>query len=365
MQRKVCLRADLPTEEVGYLYWCSQQCRQSSSRSFNLFLSFNPDEMLGQLKPAYLALIIGLCLVEEMSLSWTNTVMMVQAWPSISAYHVARDSGSDWIRKITILMLALAGAASGKSQVVLTMVGILCSCAVLLANLGSRTWYFFQWQPLSYNGPLSSTLSYMTAVVTGFALPFLGHRTASVGGKPAIESILRLALLLSLSFVITDFDSVQKFIIVGKEVTNAFLFSRSGSIVVHAGTFNFLFCLVFVEQGCNQVAVNSFVGVWFSVSLVASMLIAGNVEPIRDYPDEEPLLEEDHNSPVGYRVPNLPDFPVDPSLAKRGIRRLSLRIELSVGMFLAAVIGAGIVALAFTGWGQTTEIGIVKTFDFF
>ena len=176
------------------------------------------DDMLSQLKPAYLALIVGLILTEEMSLSWTNAVMMVQACPSISAYTVTKDSGSDWARKITILLLSLAGVARGKAQIVLTMMGILFTCAILLANLGARVWHFFQWQPLNYNGPFSSLLAYMTAVVTGFAFPFLGHRTASVGGKAAIESILRLALFLALGFAVSDFDSVQQFIIVGKAV---------------------------------------------------------------------------------------------------------------------------------------------------
>ena len=101
------------------------------------------------------------------------------------------------------------------------------------------------------------------------------------------------------------------------------------------------------------------------MSMVASIFIAYNVEPIRDYPDEEPLLEEDHHSPVGYKVPNLPDFPIDPYLAKRGIRLLSLRIELSLGVFLAALLGAGIVALAFTDWGEITEEGIIYALNFF
>ena len=178
-------------------------------------------EMLGQLKPAYLALIVGLVLVEEISLSWTNVVMMVQACPSISAYSVSRDSGSDWIRKFILLTLALAGATTGKAQVVLTMIGILSTCAILLANIGARAWYFFQWQPLGYQGPFATVLAYMAAIVAGLAVPFLSHRTASVGGKPAIESILKLAILLALCFVVSDFDSVQKYIIIGKEVRQA------------------------------------------------------------------------------------------------------------------------------------------------
>ena len=89
------------------------------------------------------------------------------------------------------------------------------------------------------------------------------------------------------------------------------------------------------------------------------------MEPIRDYPDEEPLLEEDHLSPVGYRVPNLPDFPINPSQGKRGIRQLSLRVEVCVGLVLAALIGAGVTTLAFTGWGNTTEKAISAAINFF
>ena len=107
---------------------------------------------------------------------------------------------------------------------------------------------------------------------------------------------------------------------------------------------------------------NTFAGIWLSLSLMASVCVAGRVDPIREYPDEEPLLEEDHRSPVGYRVPNLPDFPIDPSLAKKGILPFSLRIELALGVLLTAAIGTGIVALAFTDWGVATEKAFV---DFF
>jgi hypothetical protein len=57
--------------------------------------------------------------------------------------------------------------------------------------------------------------------------------------------------------------------------------------------------------------------------------------------DEEPLLEEDHASPVGYKVPNLPEFPIDPSMAVRGIRRLNVQFEFMIGVLMAIVLGAG------------------------
>jgi hypothetical protein len=64
--------------------------------------------------------------------------------------------------------------------------------------------------------------------------------------------------------------------------------------------------------------------------------------------DEEPLLEEDHASPVGYKVPNLPEFPIDPSMAVRGIHGVNLLCEFIVGVLMAVVLGAGMCFLAFT-----------------
>jgi hypothetical protein len=99
--------------------------------------------------------------------------------------------------------------------------------------------------------------------------------------------------------------------------------------------------------------------------LTVSVYIAGQVTPIRDYPDEEPLLEENHESPVGYVVPNLPNFPIDPCSGKRGIRRIPLRVEMAIGVLLAALVGAGIVSLAYTDWGETAEKGISDIVNFF
>ena len=95
---------------------------------------------------------------------------------------------------------------------------------------------------------------------------------------------------------------------------------------------------------------------------MASTCLAGKVEPIQDYPDEEPLLEEDHTSPVGYRVPNLPDFPIDPHQGKKGILPISKRLKLSIGALLAALLGTGIVALAYTDWGEQTEQTLLDIF---
>jgi hypothetical protein len=120
-----------------------------------------------------------------------------------------------------------------------------------------------------------------------------------------------------------------------------------------------------LDQSCDQTAVNTFVGIWFSLSLIASVYIAGQVKPILDYPDEEPLLEENHESPVGYVVPNLPNFPIDPCSGKRGIPRVPLRVEIATGVLLSALVGVGIVSLAYTDWGKTAEEGISYALSIF
>jgi hypothetical protein len=89
---------------------------------------------------------------------------------------------------------------------------------VLLANLGSRAWHFLGWYPQRYNGMSASIVAYMAAVATGIFIPYMGHRDIEVGGKAAMEYVIKTALLVAVVFVISDLDEVQKFIIVGSEV---------------------------------------------------------------------------------------------------------------------------------------------------
>jgi hypothetical protein len=64
----------------------------------------------------------------------------------------------------------------------------------------------------------------------------------------------------------------------------------------------------------------------------------------------ERLLIEDHASPVGYKVPSLPDFEIDPSLANSGLPCVSLTTELLFGLLMVLSIGTVLIGLAFTSW---------------
>jgi hypothetical protein len=87
--------------------------------------------------------------------------------------------------------------------------------------------------------------------------------------------------------------------------------------------------------------------------LLVSLVLVLKIPPPSIWPDEEePLLQEDQESPVGFKVPSLPDFPVDPLLEQRGLPLLSLTTEFAIGVLLALGIGSGIVFLAFTEYDE-------------
>jgi hypothetical protein len=70
---------------------------------------------------------------------------------------------------------------------------------------------------------------------------------------------------------------------------------------------------------------------------------------IPDY--KEPLLLKDEASPVGYKVPHLPDFPIDPIYGVNPSRRcgcVSLRLYFLVGIFVACGIGATMIYFGFS-----------------
>jgi len=294
------------------------------------------DEM-DEFRPAYLALVLGLVFSEEIGLSWTNVSILVRGIPSISAYAMTSKVGSDWLRKILILSLAIASYSTSTFQKVCTLGGIALTCIVLLANLGSRSWKYMHWRPTmgmrswlcGISTPFDPVMAYTAAVMAGICFPYLGHRQIESGGTAAIESVLRLAISVAVFFVLSDHDSIQQFLVVGSD-------------------------------GCNQDYVNFSVGAWWSLSLIASLTMIFQKErqknrlshPICVLPnDEEPLLIEDGASPVGYKVPHLPDFPIDPSLTHLGWGALccfGVGFEYLLGIVVALGVGGFICYLGIT-----------------
>lgn len=290
-----------------------------------------------------LAIILGLVFHEEMSYSWLHSSMLVRGTPSLSGHYLFSSGKSlggvgpsDVIRKTLLLILILAGgmgtvtapsSAFVTAQKWMALCGILGTCVVLLANLGSRTWRFLNLRPLQPNmgstglsAFISILVSYLAAIGMGFALPFLGHRSAqaaSGGGKSAIESVIRSAFWVAVIFFVSSIDGVRQFVVIGGDE-------------------------------CNQYWVTIAVGSWWILTLCLCLWFAW-IMPKRDpiTPDGELLLQSSHASPVGYKVPCLPDFEIDPMLARTGIRWLSIHFEMAVGVLMALSIGGGIICLSF------------------
>ncbi|KAL3905831.1 MAG: hypothetical protein SGILL_009520 [Bacillariaceae sp.] len=306
------------------------------TRSF----SCGVDDELQDFRPAYLALVLGLVFSEEIGLSWTNVALLVRGIPSISAYSLVSKFGSDWPRKILILLLAVASYTTSTFQKVCTLGGVSLTCLVVLANLGSRSWKYLHWNPTmgmrswccGICKPFDPILAYVAAVVMGICFPYLGHRQVQSGGAAAIESVLRIALIVAGLFILSDWDEIQKFLVVGSE-------------------------------SCNQDYVNFAVGGWWGFSLIASLTMLlrkeihknkknhGNNTGCLLPNDEEPLLQEEQASPVGYKVPHLPEFPVDPSLTYEGWAPFccwSVGVEYIVGVLVALGVGGFICYLGIT-----------------
>lgn len=92
------------------------------------------------------------------------------------------------------------------------------------------------------------------------------------------------------------------------------------------------------------------VGVWWTVSLLLCLGLVLRVQPASMIPDDnEPVLDENAASPVGFIVPTLPLFQIDPNLAQKGILLFDIKVEFVLGMIMALGIGPGIVYMAYTG----------------
>uniref|UniRef100_A0A7S0CI04 Uncharacterized protein n=1 Tax=Proboscia inermis TaxID=420281 RepID=A0A7S0CI04_9STRA len=218
----------------------------------------------------------------------------------------------------------MAGAAgTSKTQKDITLIGVGIACCILAANLGSRAWKTLKLKTLKYDGLGAPILAYILAIVAGFSVPYVGYREIDIGGKVALENILRSAVLVALFFVMSDFDVFQEFILVGSEA-------------------------------CNQNTVNICVGIWYTISLLASIYVHRYITPKVLRPinhDADPYLIESHQSPVGYLVPNLPNFPLDPDLNNKPKIFPSLCTESTIqiaGGILAFLIGGVIISLSFT-----------------
>lgn len=177
--------------------------------------------------PAYLGIIIGIILTEEISHAWLNCSMFVTGTPSVAAHTIISHFDSDWPRKLALFVLTLAGLSDfvdADGQTYLTLIGIVMAISVLLANLGSRAWHFMNWKTLGQGRIYVPVISYVLAVVTGLLFPYIGCGKIQAGGKSAVLTVCWNAFLVAVVFVFSGLEKVQKFLVNGSEVSTC-LFS--------------------------------------------------------------------------------------------------------------------------------------------
>lgn len=264
--------------------------------------------------PGYLSLIIGIILSEEISYAWLNCSILITGTPSVAAHTIISNFDSDWPRKLALLVLTLAGLSDlidADGQKYLTLVGVAMSISILAANLGSRAWHFMNWKTLGQGRKFAPIISYMLAVFTGLLLPYIGFGKIQAGGKSAIQLIVMNSFAVAIVFVLSGVEKVQQFLVNGSE-------------------------------NCNQDNANITVGIWIALTSITCIFAAQKIKPIIQDPsyDNDPILIEDQTSPVGYKVPNFPDFKIDPILfGGDGLSCLSMRAVTGIGLLLG--IGAG------------------------
>ena len=290
------------------------------------------------LRPGYLSLILGLILYEEISYVWVNVAIFVQGTPSVAALTIISPFDSDWPRKLALTLLALTSAMKEGSdyQRYCALGGIGLAILLLASNLGARAWYFLKWRPLRGGGVMSTCmapyLSMFVATLVGLVFPYIGFSKIQAGGKSAVQLVIVNSLLVATLFVLSDFDFIQSFIIDG-------------------------------SQSCNQDTVNIAVGIWFTMTTITCLFASQQISTPEPHPeDSNPILVRDETSPVGYKVPNFPDFAIDPiHFGNQGLPCFSIKTEMVVGTLLGIGVGAFVVMTGFSDFISEGNEYIVST----
>ena len=103
-------------------------------------------------------------------------------------------------------------------------------------------------------------------------------------------------------------------------------------------------------QTCNQDAVNFSIGVWFLATLITCSIFVARIKTYKPTPEEvEPILVEDHSSPVGFVVPNLPAVEIDPTLEAKGrIPFCNVQLYVVLAIMLGVIIAGACGFMAFS-----------------
>jgi hypothetical protein len=100
-------------------------------------------------------------------------------------------------------------------------------------------------------------------------------------------------------------------------------------------------------QSCNQDNTNITLGIWLALTSITCIFAAQKIKPVESNPaeDNDPILVEDQTSPVGWKVPNFPNYAIDPIVfSGTGLPCLSLKMLTALGLIVGVGVGGFVVS---------------------
>jgi hypothetical protein len=100
-------------------------------------------------------------------------------------------------------------------------------------------------------------------------------------------------------------------------------------------------------QSCNQDNTNITLGIWLALTSITCIFAAQKIKPVENNPaeDNDPILVEDQTSPVGWKVPNFPNYAIDPIVfGGTGLPCLSLKMLTALGLIVGVGVGGFVVS---------------------
>jgi hypothetical protein len=220
-------------------------------------------------------------------------------------------------------MLAIAGSSTdSKLKIGITWFGVFFAVFIMFANLGSRAWQNLCLNKQKYAGPLRMVVALIKAFALGLIVPYFGSRGCEPGGRTALVNTLKSSLIVAIVFILSGF---------WQEFNDALLVQVEGA-----------------SSTCSQQYVHIVVGSWYTISILACIcsykrIIPDRAKHIPENADREPFLVEDWSSPVGYMVPNFPDYYLDPAHDFKPLTFSNEIAFVAIGAFFALVFGATLV----------------------
>lgn len=274
-------------------------------------------------KPIFLTLFLGLVLSEEASYSHLSVAMWIWGCPSVSAYELLSGAKVDWPYKLMTFFLSISTSFTTQRFTNWgSFIGVALAFCIFAANLGARAWNNLKLKPLQYNGPFNLVLASIIAIPFGLAVPYLGFRSI-LAGHQAYKNyiIVGSAFVVGSFFILSDINDFQSVVIPG-------------------------------SQDCDQTAINAVVGIWWGISVILSLIFVRRITNTVITTDSvdtsnHPVLVAAADSPVGFKVSNIADFPVNETLSAQAKQYVSVNMIRLTGLILVC---GGIAAIEYLAW---------------